>query len=295
MQSRKDTENIVITHDIDIKNEYVLSDSMRLNQVVLNLLSNAVKFSPQGGEVRLSVKETETNEGASVYLFTIADHGIGMSKEQLGRLFKAFEQADSSISKRFGGTGLGLTISKNIISMMEGTIWVESEVGVGSTFSFEVKFETVTADEVKGADEAAAGAAAGLLDSVNFSGIHALLADDIEVNRLIVTEMLAETGIEIEEASNGEEAVELFRTSPEGHFTLILMDIQMPKMDGYEATRIIRSMDRPDAGTTAIIAMTANALKADVEKAQAAGMNGHIAKPIDFHAAITLLKEICAQ
>lgn len=294
MQSKPEGKHIVITHNIDIINEYVIADSMRLSQVILNLLSNAVKFSPQGGEVNVSVKETETKEDASVYLFKVEDHGIGMSEEQMGRLFKSFEQADSSISKRFGGTGLGLAISKSIVEIMDGSIWAESESGVGSTFSFEVRLRTTDYSEIRDTTDAAAPETGGVSgEPVDFSNIRALLVDDIDINRVIVMEMLADTGIQIEEARNGREAVERFRNSPAGYYDIILMDVQMPEMDGYEATKRIRSMDRPDAGSVAIIAMTANALKADVEEALGAGMDGHIAKPIDFQAAIQLLKDMC--
>lgn len=294
MQSRMENRRIDITHNIEIKNEYVLADSMRLNQVILNLLSNAVKFSPEGGKISISVKESELDTDCSVYLFTVSDRGIGMSEEQISRLFKSFEQADNSISKRFGGTGLGLAISKNIIEAMQGSIWVESEIGVGSTFCFEVQMKTIREHSIGGP----AGVQAleiddslGVVD--DFSGMHALLADDIDINRIIVIEMLAGTGMKIEEVSNGREAVEMFENSPPGYFDLILMDVQMPEMNGYEATKKIRSMNRPDAKTTAIIAMTANALKADVENAMNAGMNGHIAKPIDFKAAFELLRKVC--
>ena len=293
MQSKTDSENIVITHDIDIKNEYVITDSMRLNQVILNLLSNAVKFSPQGGEVNISVKETGREGDVSVYLFTVSDQGIGMSPEQVGRLFKSFEQADSSISKRFGGTGLGLAISKSIVEIMNGRIWVESELGAGSTFSFKIPLQTtahVETIETKPSETPEKGHEPET--SVDFSGMRALLAEDIEINRIIVKGMLSETGIQIEEACNGREAVEMFKNSPVGYYDIILMDVQMPEMDGYEATKNIRSLARPDAEATAIIAMTANAMKADVENALKAGMNGHIAKPIDFQATIKLLKEI---
>jgi signal transduction histidine kinase/CheY-like chemotaxis protein len=299
MQSKTDSKHIAISHDIDIQSEYVMADSMRLNQVVLNLLSNAVKFSPQGGEVRISVRESGAS-GADgdtrSYLFTVSDEGIGMDEEQIGRLFKSFEQADSSISKRFGGTGLGLAISKSIVDIMGGRIWAESEPGIGSVFAFEVPLKTAEYRDVTGPDDAAPQETDGGDDSglhVDLSGVRVLLADDIEINRDIVTEMLADTGVTIEEARDGRETVQLFGDSPPGHFDLILMDVQMPEMDGYEATRKIRSMDRPDAKSVTIIAMTANALKADVENALKAGMDGHIAKPIDFQAAIKLLKELC--
>ena len=292
MQSKKDSGHIEITHSIDITHDYVVADSMRLNQVILNLLSNAVKFSPQGGKVNVSVRETASDEGASVYRFTVADQGIGMTEEQVGRLFRSFEQADSGIAKRFGGTGLGLAISKSIVEHMDGSIWAESKPGVGSTFGFEVRMKTTQYSAiVQAKDSAAPGTSGRPGESADFSGARALLVDDIDINRLIVVEMLAGTGIQIEEARNGREAVDMFRKSPPGYYDIILLDVQMPEMDGYEATRRIRGMERPDAKSTTIIAMTANALKADVDNALKAGMDGHIAKPIDFQAAIELLEK----
>lgn len=296
MQSLTDSKHIAITSKIDINNEYVMADNMRLNQVILNLLSNAVKFSPEGGAINVSVTESELDAERSVYRFTVADQGIGMSEEQIGRLFKSFEQADSSISKRFGGTGLGLAISKSIVGMMGGDIWAESKVGVGSTFCFEVRLKTIADHQPFVSGEAAVlKADEGCEDAADFTGVRALLADDIDINRLIVVEMLSGTGIEIEEVCNGREAVERFRISPPGYYGLILMDVQMPEMDGYEATKAIRAMERPDSRSVVIVAMTANALKADVENALKAGMNGHIAKPIDFRDAVNKLKDLCTR
>ena len=293
MKSRKDSKNIEITHDINIKNEHVIADSMRLNQVILNLLSNAVKFSPEGGVINVSVKETVREADASVYRFAVSDQGIGMSGEQISRLFHSFEQADSSISKRFGGTGLGLSISKSIIDRMNGNIWVESEVGAGSTFCFEIKLKTVAIHHSTDLSDAAVPQADDSPeDLADYTGIRALLVDDIEINRFIVVKIFSETGIQFEEAGNGREAVELFRNSPPGYFDMILMDIQMPVLDGYEATKEIRSMNRSDAKSVVIVAMTANALRADVETALDAGMNGHIAKPIDYKSAFKTIGEL---
>ena len=293
MKSRKDSKNIEITHDINIKNEHVIADSMRLNQVILNLLSNAVKFSPEGGVINVSVKETVRDADTSVYRFTVSDQGIGMSGEQISRLFHSFEQADSSISKRFGGTGLGLSISKSIIDRMNGNIWVESEVGAGSTFCFEIQLKTVAIHHSTDLSDAAVPQADDSPeDLADYTGIRALLVDDIEINRFIVVKMFSETGIQFEEAGNGREAVELFGNSPPGYFDMILMDIQMPVLDGYEATKEIRSMNRSDAKLVVIVAMTANALRADVETALDAGMNGHIAKPIDYKSAFKTIGEL---
>ena len=287
MQSRTDNNSIIITHNIDIQNDFVLADSMRMNQVILNLLSNAVKFSPQGGEVNVSVEEIETGQEYSTYRIKVSDCGIGMTPEQVGKLFQSFAQADSSIAKRFGGTGLGLAISRNIIETMHGRIWAESEVGVGSTFTFEVPLRIASADKMAPSVESTAD---NMDDDVDFSGMHILLVDDVEINREIVMEILAGKGVQIDEAGNGREARDIFARSTVGYYDIILMDVQMPEMDGYEVTRIIREMNRPDAKSTIIIAMTANVLKADVENALKAGMNGHIAKPVDFQEVIQTLK-----
>ena len=285
MQSRKDGQNIKIEYDIDITRDIVMTDSMRLNQVMINLLSNAVKFSPKGGIVKISVVETKADAEWSWYQFSVSDNGIGMDGEQVGRLFKSFEQADSSITKRFGGTGLGLSISKSIVELMNGNIWVESELGKGSTFYFNVRLKTPKDTDIL-IDSPISEAGEITSESIDLSGLRVLIVDDIEINRVIAAEMLSETGIKIEEAGSGSEAVSMFMVSPGKYYDIILMDIQMPEMDGYEAARAIRDMDRPDADTVIIIAMTANALKSDVEQALNAGMNSHIAKPFDFRTAV---------
>lgn len=293
MKSRTDSSHIEITHDIEIKNDYVMADNMRLNQVILNLLSNAIKFSPKGGQINIFIREQELDSETSVYLFKVSDQGIGMSPEQVSRLFRSFEQADSSISKRFGGTGLGLAISKSIVDLMNGRIWAESEAGVGSTFCFEVQLKTIDAEEESSQTvDAKPDIYDGPDESYDFTGKRLLLTDDIDINRIIVMKMLSETGIEIEEAATGVEAVSMFENSSPGYYDIILMDVQMPEMDGYEATRIIRDMERPDARSVTIIAMTANALTEDMENAQKAGMNGHIAKPIDFQTALKTIQEL---
>ena len=361
MRSRAHDSGIEIVLEKDVVRDAVLTDSLRLNQVLINLFSNAIKFSPDGGQITLSVRETALDDGAdgedagvsaqgragggaqgsgaqgrgaqgsgaqgragsgtstgtdtwvagsgtsagnlpgsewSEYLFSVADNGIGMSEEQVGRLFKSFEQADMSISKRFGGTGLGLSISKNIIEMMNGRIWVESKTGEGSIFYFTVRLKTVSglsSAEASGniTAEPDMRSSDDIKDSVDLSALRALLTDDISINRDIVIEMLSDTGLIIEEASNGQEAVDTFGNSAPGYYDLILMDMQMPEMDGCEATRRIRAMDRPDAKSVVIIAMTANVMESDVELALKSGMDGHISKPIDFDNAIQTIRNLC--
>jgi CheY-like chemotaxis protein len=293
MRSRAGDNDITISIRSEITHDVVLTDNLRLNQVLINLISNAIKFSNRGSEIKLTMIETETDGDRSLYRFSVSDQGIGMSEEQIDRLFKAFEQADSSITRRFGGTGLGLSISKNIVEMMGGEIWVESEVGKGSIFYFTARLKTPGESDEEVANVGSGKPQDCALPVPDFSGLRILVADDIEINRIIVQEMLLETGVQIEEAGNGREAVALFEDNPPEHFDIILMDMQMPEMDGLEATREIRASRKPDAKTVAIVAMTANAMKSDVELVLEAGMNGHIAKPIDFENVIDTIRRMC--
>jgi signal transduction histidine kinase len=291
-----------------------IGDDQRLAQVITNLLSNAIKFSPAKATVELGVTLVEQDDDACTVRIDVLDHGIGISEEQMSRLFHSFEQAESGISRTYGGTGLGLAISKRIIEAMGGRIWVESELGVGSTFSFEIRMpiasmESVTEEEVEGvrafgALPNAGGAtqafpeletapatplSATATAALDFSSYRILLVEDIEINREIVTALLEPTKILIDEAHNGVEALERFSADP-SRYDLILMDIQMPEMDGYTATRRIRALDAPQAHTVPIIAMTANVFREDVERALEAGMNAHVGKPVNLNALLRLLQ-----
>ena len=217
--------------------------------------------------------------------FVVKDTGIGISDEQQKLLFTPFEQADGSITRRFGGTGLGLSISKSIVEMMNGRIWVESEPGEGSSFIFEIKVgigkeaDISTNEPFKSSDEH------GTLE-----GKKLLIAEDIDINREIISALLEETGVIIDFAADGLEAVNLFVTDP-GTYDLILMDIQMPLMDGYEATKRIRISGHENAHKIPIIAMTANVFAEDIERCLAAGMNDHLGKPVDVNEVILKLKD----
>ena len=258
-----------------------LGDRLRLKQVLINLLGNAVKFTPNGGEVHFSV---EALDGDDVH-FAVEDTGIGIPEEQIDRLFKSFEQADSSIAVRFGGTGLGLAISQNLIGLMGGEITVSSELGEGSTFEF-----TITLDRV--VLENAAHVAA---EAPDLTGKRILVVEDIEINRLIISELLADTHLAIEEAEDGAQALELFTSSPPRYYDLIFMDVQMPNMNGYEATYAIRELDREDAAEVPILAMTANAYKEDIDNAISSGMNSHLSKPIDIDEVMSALRKYLAK
>jgi signal transduction histidine kinase/CheY-like chemotaxis protein len=285
-----DDKKQVLSVDID-KNipEILVGDEQRLSQVVMNLMGNAVKFTPNGGKVRLEAVFLEERDGLCYIRVAVSDSGIGIGSEEQERLFEPFYQAENNMARRFTGTGLGLAISKNIIELMGGNIWVTSEQGNGAVFTFDIALKR--GEKVRGASEHKEAAPS---DTLNFAGRCVLLAEDIEINREIVQALLEPTEIAIVCAENGREALSLFSETPE-RYDLILMDLQMPKMDGYEATRRIRALPCPCAKTVPIIAMTANTFKEDVEKCMAAGMNSHIGKPFNFDEVLTQVRGFIAK
>ena len=412
INAKGQTFHVKIDEDVP---ENIVSDEQRLAQVITNLLSNASKFTPEGGMVTLTVKKIDGNNSECTLQFAVTDTGIGISDEQKSRLFKPFAQADSGISRKFGGTGLGLIISKNIVEMMNGDIWVESEFGKGTVFTFNIKaaygrsqtdpenpdfdFSKIkilvvdddeyirdifltTAKHIGCKCNAAADAKEALafvlnneydiffidwnmpeingielintlrhlrdrnevvvmISSVDWNVIEAeakeagvnrfvskpifshnitdciidvfsqekrrenhtvsdsepsfvnkriLIAEDIDINREIMQSILEDTGVKIDFAENGLEAVNMFNASPDS-YDLIFMDIQMPEMDGYQATRKIRASSANRAGSIPIVAMTANVFKEDVERCLAAGMNGHVGKPINLDDIIAKMEE----
>jgi signal transduction histidine kinase/CheY-like chemotaxis protein len=263
---------------------FLYGDDQRLAQVIANLLSNAIKFTPEGGSIELDAHAAQEEEnGFFIIQIDVKDSGIGMTPEQQSRLFSSFAQADGSTSRKYGGTGLGLAISKNIIEMMEGRIWLESQLDKGTTFSFTVRLERGLDEEEKGEKDE------GKIEFSqieSFEGCRILLAEDVEINREIVLSLLEPTSVMIDCAANGAEAVELFSASP-GKYDMIFMDVQMPEMDCYEATQCIRTLDVPNAKSVPIVAMTANVFREDIEKCRAAGMDDHVGKPIDLDEVLS--------
>jgi len=272
----------------------LIGDDHRLAQVITNLVGNAVKFTPEEGMVTLVAKLLGEEAGVCDVQISVSDTGIGISPEQQRELFQIFHQADSNTTRKYGGTGLGLSISKRLVEMMGGNIWVESELGEGASFIFTFKAKRYMPKENSGNTEPTIQSDDPAAEQDDIQGIFskkcALLAEDVEINREIVMALLEATEIEIDCAENGAQAVEMFRQSPE-KYDLILMDIQMPEMDGYEAARSIREMELPTSKTIPIIAMTANAFQEDIEKAIVSGMNAHLGKPLNFDEVLTLLKE----
>ncbi|MDL2210128.1 response regulator [Desulfovibrio sp. OttesenSCG-928-O18] len=265
----------------------VIADEQRMAQVLTNLLSNAVKFTPENGRIALRADVAGRANGMAQIRISVADTGIGMSAEQRNRLFRPFEQADGSISRKFGGTGLGLAISKRIVEMMGGAIHVASTPGQGSTFTVELAVPEALPGNSPAAEAAACIPQHGDGKDI-FHGKRALLAEDVEINREIIAALLEHTGLEMVFACDGNEAVTAFCADPHG-YDLILMDVQMPQLDGYEATARIRASGLPGAATIPIIAMTANVFREDIERCLAAGMNGHLGKPIDADEVIGTL------
>ena len=266
------------------RNLRLVGDPMRLAQVLINFVSNAVKFTSSGGSVTLAAELLACDADKACLGFAVSDTGIGMTEESLSRIFSPFEQADASTSRKYGGTGLGLSISRSLVELMGSEIHVVSTFNEGSCFSFQACFENSTAPE---AHEERGGAR-----QRDFSGKRFLIVDDVAINLSIVESLLEDTGAAMDRASNGREAVDAFMASPEGWYDLILMDVQMPVLDGCDATREIRALPRKDAASVRIIAMTANVFKEDQQMVAAAGMNGHIAKPVDFANAMEVIDQI---
>ena len=268
---------------------YVLTDAVRVREVLVNILGNAVKFTHDGGIITYSVSYHPGKDDRHINVrYRISDTGIGMSEEFADHIFDEFSQEERGARTQYKGTGLGMTITKRYVDLMGGTISVESRKGVGSTFTVDLPMEITDACEVKQKDCPGG--------STDLTGLKILLAEDNDLNAEIAIVQLEELGMQITRAADGEEAVRFYAENPQGTFDLILMDVMMPKMNGYEATKAIRGMqNRPDAVTIPIIAMTANAFAEDVQASLDAGMNGHLSKPIVMEEVVKTVSTVTGQ
>ena len=268
-----------------VEDRYVLCDANRLNRVLLNLLSNACKFTPEGGRVSVVLSQTGRPEpGEGAYEIRVKDSGIGMSPEFAARVFDAFERERTSTVSGIQGTGLGMAITKRILDCMGGTIRLETAPGDGTEFIVALRFPLADRPGAAGEDRDAGG--------MNWTSMHLLLAEDNDLNREIALMVLEDLGFQMDTAVNGREAVDKVSAAPPGTYHAVLMDIQMPVMDGYSAARAIRQLEDPVRAGIPIIAMTANAFAEDIRQAEEAGMNGHIAKPLDLEKMRETLAEV---
>ena len=283
LEAKLNENNIQYIADIQLKNHWFMADSLRLNQVLVNLLGNALKYSRPDGHVWLTVRETEEEKGFSNLYFQVRDDGIGIAPEKQQLIFRQFEQADNSENARKQGTGLGLAISRRIVRMMDSDIKLESEPGKGSSFSFSVKLQPVSGEKTTVTSQP---------EEISFPGKRILVVEDNELNMEIICTILENYGIKTEQAVNGKEAVRRMEESVPGYYDMIFMDIMMPEMDGLEATRTIRNLDREDCKKIPIYAMSANAFDEDVKRSLASGMNGHLSKPVNLQVLEKTLQKV---
>ena len=280
-------KNLKFIKFMDIKHENVYCDATRLRQIYLNIISNAVKYTPNGGEIKLIIKEIECDkEGYARFQTVVSDTGIGMSKEFLPHIFEEFSREKTTTESRVVGTGLGMPIVKTLVTLMHGTIEVESEQGVGTKFTVTLDHRIARKEEIKVEEEEIKDK-----DIVSYKGKRILLAEDNELNTEIAVTILEEAGFIVEHAENGQVCVDMLKNAKIGYYDLILMDIQMPVMDGYKATETIRAINNPRCDIP-IIAMTANAFDEDKRKAYVIGMDGHIAKPINIPQLLETISKV---
>lgn len=276
----------VETEDCD--SVFLIGDRMRLNQIIVNFISNALKFTSAGGQVTVTFREMYRHENGEVnYMIRVRDTGKGMDPKFVSRIFKPFEQEDRTIARRYGGTGLGMAITGALVELMNGEIVVDTEPGRGTDFTVYIPFGSATQQQA--AELAEAGetletyhSREDIATQYSFEGKHFLMAEDNDFNAEIAIELLGALGVTVDHANDGPVVVDMFAAAPAGTYDAILMDIQMPTFNGWEATRRIRALDKADAKTVPIIALSANNYVEDARASREAGMNGHTGKPIEM-------------
>ena len=278
---------ITYSCETDIQHKYVIGDETKVREIFINIIGNSVKYTPEGGKVSVSVKEEPfEKENYIAYRIIVEDNGIGMSKEYLPHIFEEFSREHTSTESKVTGTGLGLPIVKSLIDMMGGTIEVESQLGCGTKMNVVLPFELASEKQIL---EEKQKEKEKIADSIQ--GKRVLLAEDTELNAEIAMTVLKENGLKAERAANGKQCMEMLKKMPEDYYDMILMDIQMPEMDGYEATKLIRNLDDARADIP-IVAMTANAFEEDRQKALESGMNAHVSKPVDMNMLFKVMAQI---
>ena len=277
-------KGITFCHSMDVEHDFLFCDPIKVRDVVLNLLSNAYKYTPSGGKVELYIREVPCEEeGFAIIETVVKDNGLGMSAEFIPHMFEEFSREHNTTDVKVEGTGLGMPIVKNLLDLMGGTIEVESELGKGTTFKVYIKHRIAKKSDVINVDMPD-------VSDVDFRGRRILLAEDNDLNAEITMEVLKDIDLVVERAEDGQRCVEMIDAAPAGYYDLILMDIQMPRMNGYEATRIIRQMKDKEKANITILAMTANAFEEDKREAIESGMNAHLSKPIEVEKLIKTLK-----
>ena len=274
-------KDIDFVQQVELTHGWFMADRIRISQVIINLLGNAVKFTPIKGKVVLMVQETKSSSEEAVINFAVRDTGIGIAKDDQERVFRSFEQASGINPSKQQGTGLGLSISSRLIQMMGSSIELDSEPGKGSTFSFSISIklgENMETEEQK--------------KEISFDGCRVLVVEDNDINVEIAKCLLEDRNFKVDCVFDGAQAVERIRTTAPGTYDVILMDIMMPVMNGLDATRAIRSMEREDCHTIPIVAMSANAFDDDLKKSVECGMNGHLSKPVDVDKLYQTLDEV---
>jgi len=281
-----DEKNIRFQKFVDVTHPYVFVDQIKLQEIFMNILSNAYKYTENGGSVRIHLEELYSDrEDYALYRTTVTDTGIGMTEDFIPHLFEEFSREQNTTETKIEGTGLGMPIVKRLVEMMDGTITVKSKKGKGSSFIVTIPHRIAKKTDI-------VEQAVTEIDPQTFVGKRILLAEDNDLNAEIAQELFSEIGFVVERVSDGAECVNKLKESPHGYYDLILMDIQMPNMNGYEATSIIRSLDDPEKANIIILAMTANAFEEDKRKAREMGMNGHISKPIDIRELKKVLSTV---
>lgn len=270
-----------------IDEPFVFSDELMLRQILVNILSNAVKFTPNGGSISISIKcLPHPTEARTTFVYTVQDTGIGMSREFVKRIFEPFSQERADARTEYHGTGLGMSLAKQYTESLKGKISVESTLGVGTQVVLSIPLEI---DRASGGSDIEGSGIVVPVEKTNFQDSHVLLVEDNLLNRKIAKAFLEKIGMIVDTAENGLEGVEKFASSEVRFYDVILMDIMMPVMDGYEATKAIRELDRFDSKTVPIIALSANVFADDIQNALHAGMNSHIAKPVDVNTMMSVI------